>query len=192
MTIDVRKTRVFVEEIYRDRGPAKAAPLRVAAAQAVIANPLSGGYVADVMPFMAELRSLGTMLSKQLVEALGGADHVVAYGKGAIVGEDGELEHGALWHEAGGWALREVLGNRKAMMPSAKTVGVMGTRLIVPMGHTHAAYVRSHMSVTEVGMSDAPRRDELLLALVGATGGRIEARCGGLLEQDVIGEDGLY
>ena len=190
--IDIRKIRVTVDEIRRDRGPGRAEPLQVASALAVIANPLAGRYVEDVMPFMAELRGLGALLSARLLQALGGAERVQAYGKGAIVGEDGELEHGALWHEAGGWALRAELGDRKAIMPSAKTVGPMGTRLIVPLGHTMAAYVRSHMLVTDVGLSDGPRRDELLFALAGATGGRIEARCGGLQAADIRGDDGLY
>ena len=117
--VAIRKTQLSVEEIFHERGPVAASPLVVATALAVIRNPYAGQYQADLMPFMSELRALGHQLSTRLVEALGGAGKVQAYGKGAIVGEDGELEHGALWHEAGGWAMREVLGQPKAIVPAA-------------------------------------------------------------------------
>src|SRR3546814_8696100 len=94
---------------------------------------------------LSSLRELGRSLSARLVAAVG-ANAVQAYGKGAIVGEDGELEHGAVWHEAGGWALREALGDPKAIVPAAKTIGALGTRLMIPLGHIRAAYVRSHFS----------------------------------------------
>src|SRR3546814_14461725 len=90
-----------------------------------------------------------------------GANAVQAYGKGAIVGEDGELEHGAVWHEAGGWALREALGDPKAIVPAAKTIGALGTRLMIPLGHIRAAYVRSHFSTAEMTVWDGPRRGEI-------------------------------
>lgn len=187
----IRKTQLSVEEVFHERGPAAAVPLRVATALAVVRNPFAGRYEADLMPFMADLRALGHQLSLRLVEALVGADQVQAYGKGAIVGEDGELEHGALWHEAGGWAMREVLGQPKAIVPAAKTVGHTGTRLMIPLGHSQAAYVRSHFGTAEMTIWDGPRRDEIVYGLAMATGGRVHARIGGLAASDVKGLDGL-
>jgi hypothetical protein len=189
MPFDIRKTQVSVEEVWHERGPRLAKPLRVAVAAAVIRNPFAGRYEADLLPFMAELRELGTMLSKALIERLG-AENIQAYGKGAIVGEDGELEHGALWHEAGGWAMRAVLGQPKAIVPAAKTVGTLGTRLMIPLGHVNAAYVRSHFGSAELTIWDAPRRDEILYGLTMATGGRVHERSGGLKASDIKVNDG--
>jgi Amino acid synthesis len=121
---------------------------------------------------------------------LGGASHIEAYGKGIIVGEDGELEHGAVWHEAGGQGMREVLGQPKAIVPAAKTIGGAGTRLMVPLGHIHAAYVRSHFGTAEMTVWDAPRRDEIAFGLVMATGGRPHARIGGLAASEISVHDG--
>ncbi|MNC15115.1 hypothetical protein D3C75_629170 [compost metagenome] len=140
---------------------------------------------------MEELRALGAELSNRLIVALGGADKVQAYGKGAIVGEDGELEHGAVWHEAGGWAMREALGNPKAIVPAAKTIAGPGCRVMIPLGHIQAAYVRSHFGVAEMTVWDGPRRNEIAFGLAMATGGRIHARLGGLAADDIKGEDGL-
>jgi hypothetical protein len=139
---------------------------------------------------MAELRSLGTLLAQELVEALGGAGRVEAYSKAAIVGTNGELEHGAVWHEAGGWAMRQVLGEPKAIVPSAKAVAHTGYRLMAPLHYIHAAYVRSHFNTVEVGIQDAPRPDEILFALVMADGGRVHARLGGLTKDQVSVHDG--
>ena len=188
--IDVRKTQLSVEEVWRERGPRRDAPLRVATAIAVIQNPFAGRYEADLLPFQAELRGLGAQLSAMLVESLG-RDGIEAYGKGAIVGEDGELEHGAVWHEAGGWALRAALGEPKAIVPAAKTLGGLGARLMIPLGHIHAAYVRSHFSIAEMTVWDGPRRDEIVFGLAAATGGRIDARIGGLAVGDIKVHDGL-
>ena len=116
--IEVRKKALTIETVYHEGGPAPATPLRMAAAVAVVKNPFAGRYEADLMPFMAELRGLGKELATDLVDALG-KDRVEAYGKAAIVGVDGELEHGAVWHEAGGWAMRQVLGEPKAIVPAA-------------------------------------------------------------------------
>jgi len=188
--IEIRKTQLSVEEIWHEGGSCAAVPLRVATALAVVHNPFAGRYEADLLPFQAELRTLGRMLSERLVDALE-ADAIQSYGKGAIVGEDGELEHGALWHEAGGWALRELLGGPKAIVPAAKTVGTLGTRLMVPLGHIHAAYVRSHFGTAEMTVWDGPRRGEIAYGLAAATGGRVHARAGGLGAADIRGEDGL-
>jgi len=116
---------------------------------------------------------------------------VQGYGKGAIVGSAGELEHGALWHVPGGYAMREALGGAKAIVPSTKKVGAPGTRLDIPITHIDASYVRSHFDAIEVGLNDAPKADELLLALVMSTGSRIHARVGGLQAADIEGQDGL-
>jgi hypothetical protein len=187
----VRKVKLDVEEVFHEGGPRLSAPLRIAVATAVVANPYAGKYVEDLLPFMQELRALGAELSEQLLHTLGGAKHVQAYGKGAIVGEDGELEHGAVWHEAGGWAMREALGNPKAIVPAAKTIGGPGCRVMIPLGHIQAAYVRSHFGVAEMTVWDGPRRGEIAFGLAMATGGRIHARLGGLAADDVKGEDGL-
>ncbi|BBH34067.1 Amino acid synthesis [Pseudomonas sp. 43mfcvi1.1] len=187
----VRKIKLDVEEIFHEGGPRASAPLRIAVATAVVANPYAGRYEEDLLPFMQELRGLGAQLSEQLIHALGGAAQVQAYGKGAIVGEDGELEHGAVWHEAGGWAMREALGNPKAIVPASKTIGGPGCRVMIPLGHIQAAYVRSHFGVAEMTVWDGPRRSEIAFGLAMATGGRIHSRLGGLAVADVRGEDGL-
>ena len=189
MPFDIRKTHVGVEETWHERGPRLEKPLRIAVGAAVIRNPFAGRYEANLLPFMAELRQLGTMLSKAMIQRLG-TDKVEAYGKGAIVGEDGELEHGALWHEAGGWAMRAELGQPKAIVPAAKTVGTLGTRLIIPLGHVEAAYVRSHFSSADLTIWDAPRRDEIVYGLAMATGGRVHQRSGGLAATDIKVNDG--
>jgi hypothetical protein len=187
---DIRKTALTVETVWHERGPRLATPLLVGTSIAVIRNPFAGRYEADLMPFQASLRELGRELAAALIARLGGADKIEAYGKGIVVGEDGELEHGAVWHEAGGWAAREALGNPKAIVPASKTIGGPGTRLMVPLGHIHAAYVRSHFGTAEMTVWDAPRRDEIAFGLVMATGGRPHARIRGLAVSDISVHDG--
>lgn len=187
--IRIRKRSLNVETIFHEGGPPPAKPLRVASACAVVANPYAGRYEPDLMPFMAELRDLGRVLAEELVATLG-RDNVEAYSKAAIVGVNGELEHAAVWHEAGGWAMREVLGGPKAMVPAAKAVANAGYRLMVPLHYIHASYVRSHYNSAEIGIQDAPRPDEILYALVMADGGRIHARLGGLTKEQVSVHDG--
>ncbi len=189
--VKVRKYKLDVEESWHEGGPVLSQPLKIAVAVAVVSNPYAGRYEADLLPFMAELRQLGAELSARLIAALGGVAAVQAYGKGAVVGEDGELEHGAVWHEAGGWAMREALGQPKAIVPAAKTIGGVGTRLAMPLGHIHAAYVRSHFGTADMTVWDGPRRGEIAFGLAMATGGRIHARLGGLDAADVAGNDGL-
>ncbi|MBD0862596.1 amino acid synthesis family protein [Gordonia sp. zg691] len=189
--IRVRKRTLSVETIYHEFGPPAEQPVRLGSAIAVIANPFAGQYVEDLTEFMTALRPLGASLAQELIDALGGSDQVQAYGKASIVGINGELEHGAVWHEAGGWAMREALGDPKAMVPSAKAVANPGYRMMVPLGHIHAAYVRSHYNVTEVGVQDAPRPNEILFALVMADNGRIHSRLGGLAAGDIAAHDGL-
>ena len=190
--VEIRKIMNVTEEIFHEGGPRANVPLRRAAVIAVIKNPFAGGYVADIQPFMEDLKPLGLMMAKRLVELLGGDTALVeGYGKGAIVGAAGELEHGALWHAPGGYAMREVLGDAMAIVPSTKKVGGVGARLDVPITHINASYVRSHFDGMEVGVPDGPRANELLLALAMTRGPRIHARMGGLLAEDVKGEDGL-
>jgi hypothetical protein len=188
--IVVRKRAVTVESIWHEGGPIADTPVRYASALAVIANPFAGRYEPDLLAFQAELRGLGHDLATELVDLLG-RDQVQVYGKGAIVGVTGEAEHAAVWHEAGGWAMRAVLGDPKAMVPSNMAVAAAGYRLLVPVHHIEAAFVRSHYANVELGVQDAPRPDELLLALVMGTGPRVHARIGGLTVDQISAHDGL-
>ena len=187
--IEVRKRTLTIETTYHEGGPPPAVPLRIATACAVIRNPYAGRYELDLTPFMAELRTLGRSLAEELVDTLG-KDKVEVYSKGAIVGVDGELEHGAVWHEAGGWAMRSVLGEPKAIVPAGKAVASAGYRLMVPLHYIHACYVRSHFNTVEIGIQDAPRPKEILFALAMGTGGRVHSRLGGLTKEAVSVHDG--
>ena len=190
--VQLRKRAIVIEEIFHEGGPVAAAPQRRAAALAVIHNPFAGKYVPEIAGFMEDLNPLGVEMAKALVAALGGDAKIVeGYGKGAIVGQAGELEHAALWHVPGGYAMREILGNAKAIVPSTKKVGGPGARLDVPITHINASYVRSHFDAMEVGLNDAPKADEILLALVMTTGPRVHARVGGLQASEIKGQDGL-
>ncbi len=187
----IRKIASQYEETFHENGPAPARPYRRAALLAVIENPYAGRYEPDIQPFIDDLRPLGLDMARRLVAILGGAEQVEGYGKGALIGANGELEHGALWHAPGGYAMREVIGGSKAIVPSAKKVGGVGARLDVPITHINASYVRSHFDSMEVGLEDSPRADEMLLALVMSTGPRVHSRSGGLEAWDIKGEDGL-
>ena len=188
----LRKRIVTVEEVFREGGPPAAVPLKRGAIVSVIANPFAGRYVAEIAPFMEDLKPLGAAMARALVDALGGDPALVqGYGKGAIVGQAGEIEHGALWHAPGGYAMRAVLGDAKAIVPSTKKVGGPGTRLDVPVTHINASYVRSHFDALEVGVPDGPRADEMALVLVMTTGPRVHDRAGGLAAADIQGRDGL-
>lgn len=187
--IKIRKRSLTIETTYHEGGPVVDKPLKLAAACAVIENPYAGRYEPDLIPFMTELRTLGTTLSQELVDTLG-RENVEVYSKAAIVGVNGELEHGAVWHEAGGWAMRSVLGEPKAMVPAGKAIGAMGFRLMVPLHYIHASYVRSHYNTMEIGIQDAPRPNEILFALLMGTGGRVHSRLGGLTKENVSVHDG--
>jgi len=192
MQVDIRKILTAVEEIRHEGGPPPARPLRRAWVAAVIHNPYAGRYEPDILPLMDALKPLGLDMARRLVDALGGDPKVVeGYGKGAIIGERGELEHGALWHAPGGYAMREVLGGAKAIVPSAKKVGGPGTRLDVPITHINASYVRSHFDAIEIGLADAPRGDEMLLVLAMTTSPRIHHRAAGLQASEIKKKDGL-
>lgn len=191
--IKIRKFATVIEEIFHEGGPVAAKPLKVGAIAAVIHNPFAGRYEPNLVPMMEQLRPLGLEMSTRLAKALTGGDlkAIEGFGKGAIVGAGGELEHGALWHVPGGYAMRDLLGNAKAIVPSTKKVGPVGARLDVPVTHINASYVRGHFNAFEVGVNDAPRHDEMVLILVMTTGARVHDRVGGLKASDVKGEDGL-
>ncbi len=190
--VKVRKFLVSVEEIHHEGGPMAEVPPRRGAVLAVIENPYAGAFHANIQPFMEDLKPLGLAMASKLLAALGGdPKSIEGYGKGAIVGEAGELEHAALWHAPGGYSMREVLGGAKAIVPSTKKVGGLGTRLDIPVTHTDASYVRSHFDAIEVGITDAPRANEMVVALVMTTGPRVHARAGGLAAAEIKGEDGL-
>ena len=189
--VKVRKYRLIVEEVLHDGGGGGEEPRRAAAVLAAVANPYAGRYEPDIMPMMEALKPLGLEMSGRLIDALGGDPSLIeSYGKGAIVGEAGELEHGALWHEPGGYAMRELLGGAKAIVPSTHKLAGIGARLDVPLHHINAAYVRSHFDALEIAMTDAPKANEIVFVLVMATGARIHARVGGLEAGDIVGEDG--
>lgn len=189
--VELRKRLLVLEDIFHEGGPVREEPHRRGAALAVIRNPFAGRYEPDIQGFMDDLRPLGLDLATRLAEALGGADRIEGYGKASLVGAAGELEHGALWHAPGGYAMREVLNGARAIVPSSKKVGGVGARIDVPITHVNASYVRSHFDAMEIGISDAPRADEIVLALVMTTGPRVHARVGGLAASEIKGEDGL-
>jgi len=190
--IKIRKMVVTVEEVWHEGGPVAATPLYKASCLAVIHNPYAGQYVEEIAGFMDDLKPLGVQMAQKLIDALGGnADTIQGYGKGAIVGEAGEIEHGALWHVPGGYSMRELIKDSMAIVPSTKKVGAPGTRLDIPMTHTNAAYVRSHFDAMEVGINDAPRANEMIVALTMSTGARVHNRAGGLDASEIEGKDGL-
>jgi len=188
---EIRKTCLLVEEIHHDGGPKPDMPRKRGAILAVVRNPFAGRFEANLQPAMEDLKPLGLMMAEGLIAALGGAEGIDGYGKGSIIGADGELEHGALWHVPGGYAMRQLLGDSNAIVPSSTKVGGLGARLDVPTGHINAAYVRSHFDAMEVGLPDAPRADEIVYALVMTCGPRVHSRMGGLESWDVVGKDGL-
>jgi len=187
----IRKIQLILEEIRHDGGPAPDAPRRLGAVLACVRNPCAGRFEEDLQPLMEDLKPLGREMSERLIDALGGAASIDGYGKGAIVGEAGELEHGALWHVPGGYAMRGLLGQSNAIVPSCMKRGGVGASLDLPLGHINAAYVRSHFDGIEVRLADGPKADEIVFALAMSCGGRVHSRMGGLETWDVKGEDGL-
>jgi hypothetical protein len=189
--LKIRKFVTGVEDIFHERGPAPAKPRKRGWCLAVISNPFAGTYVADIQPFMEDLKPLGMEMAKRLIAALGtDPKDIDGYGKGIIVGAAGELEHAALWHAPGGYSMREHLPDSLAIVPSSKKVGGPGTRLDIPVTHKTAAYVRSHFDSVEVGIDDSPRADEMLVALVMTVGPRIHSRSGGMEVSDIKVRDG--
>jgi hypothetical protein len=189
--IHLRKFVTAIEDIFHERGPIPPKPRKRGWCLAVIENPFAGKFVEDIQPFMDDLKPLGMEMAKRLITALGvPADDIDGYGKGAIVGENGELEHAALWHAPGGYSMREHLKDSLAIVPSTKKVGGPGTRLDIPVTHKTASYVRSHFDAVEVGIDDGPRANEMLLALVMTVGPRIHNRAGGLEVSAIKVRDG--
>ncbi len=189
--VKVRKFVFHVEEVLHEFGPPAETPQWKGYIAAVTANPYAGRYVDDLMPLMEALRPLGLAMARKLMDVLGGADRIVAYGKSAVVGENGELEHAALWHEPGGYGMRQLMEKSAAIVPSTKKVGGPGTAVDVPIAHAHAAYVRSHFDSIECVIPDAPRANEIVWIQSMSTAPRIYDRAGGLRDADVKGEDGL-
>ena len=214
--IQIRRIFTQVEDIFHEFGPPAAVPLRRGAIGAVLTNPFAGRYVQDILPMMDALQPVGIDMARQLLGAMDvPASRIEGYGKGAIVGAAGELEHGALWHVPGGYAMRELLGwkgdrnayaqgvaqsggaptsqpaNALAIVPSTKKVGAPGATLDVPLTHINASYVRSHFDAIEVRVCGAPLADEIVFILVMSTGARVHARVGGLKAADIAQWNGL-
>lgn len=193
MSAEIRKITVFIEETLSEMGQTISPPTRKAAAVAVIANPFGGRYVEDLTPLIEIGAELGGLLGRKCVEALGiSPAQAESYGKAALVGEDGELEHAAaLLHPSLGKPLREAVEKGAALVPSSKKRGGPGRPLDIPLGHKDAAYVRSHFDGMEVSLADAPRPAEIMVAVAVTDSGRPLARVGGLKASDVEGKDGL-
>ena len=215
--IAIRRIVTQVEDIHHEFGPRPAEPLRRGSIAAVLTNPYAGRYVEDIVPMMDALTPVGIEMARQLHRAMDVAvERIEGYGKGAIIGSAGELEHGALWHVPGGYAMRELLGwkgeraayaegrgdvktgqpmhqpqNALAIVPATKKVGGPGTALDVPLTHINASYVRSHFDAVEVRVPGAPAADELVLILAMSTGARIHQRVGGLRATDIAQWNGL-
>jgi hypothetical protein len=189
----IRKLVTITDETRTEMGRTVSPAIRRAAALAVIANPFAGRYVEDLSPLVALGEALGDLLGREALKALGSEGEVVqSYGKAAAVGENGELEHAAaILHPKMGAPLRKLLGHAPALIPSAKKRGGPGVALDVPLGHKAAAYVRSHFDAMEVRVTDAPRADEILVAIALTTGGRPLPRVGGLTHGEIEGKDGL-
>jgi len=210
--IEIRRVFTQVEDIFHEFGPPPARPQRRGAIVAVLRNPFAGRFEPDILPMMDALQPVGVQMAHRLLEAMGEpVARIESYGKGAIVGADGEIEHGALWHVPGGYAMRELLGwkggaaayaqgkgadaggqpgNALAIVPSTKKVGPPGATLDVPLTHINASYVRSHFDAIEVRVPGAPLPDELALVLVMSTGARVHARVGGLKAAEIARWDG--
>ncbi|KIC08761.1 peptide synthetase [Leisingera sp. ANG-M1] len=193
MKAEIRKTGVWVEETHSEGGRHISPPTRKAVAAAVIRNPHAGAYVEDLSGLMEIGAELGGLLGQKAVAALGiRPEQAESYGKAAMVGENGELEHAAaLLHPKMGAPLRAAVEKGAALVPSSKKRGGMGQDLDVPLGHKDAAYVRSHFDGIEVRFNDAPRADEILVAIALTDSGRPLPRVGGLTAEEAEGKDGL-
>jgi hypothetical protein len=193
MKVQIRKIATFLEETHQEMGREISPPTRRAAAVAVIQNPFAGRFVEDLSELVAIGEELGELLTTRAVTALGIAGtSVESYGKAAAVGENGELEHAAaVLHPKLGTPVRRVLGKGAALIPSSKKRGGLGVVLDIPLGHKDAAFVRSHFDGMEVRLNDAPRANEIMVAIAVTDSGRPLARVGGLTKDQIKGEDGL-
>jgi len=189
----IRKIVTIVEETLVEGGRAVSPPTKKAAAIAVIENPYAGQYVEDLSPLYEVGEELGELLSAKAVAALGiPGPTVESFGKAAAVGAEGELEHAAaLLHPKIGAPFRRALGKGAALIPSSKKRTAPGATFDIPLGHKDAAYVRSHFDGMEVSVSDAPRENEVAIAIAITKGGRPHPRVGGLKKDEIKGEDGL-
>lgn len=193
MKAKIRKTAVFIEETHIEAGREITPATRKAVAAAVIENPFAGNYVEDLSPLMEVGAELGALLGEKCVAALGiRPEEAESYGKAAMVGENGELEHAAaILHPKMGAPLRKAVEKGAALVPSSKKRGGMGQDLDVPLGHKDAAYVRSHFDGIEIRINDAPRANEILVAIAVTDSGRPLPRVGGLTSEEAEGKDGL-
>lgn len=193
MKTKLRKIVTFVEDVHSEGGKTLNTPTRRAAAVAVIANPYAGQYVEDLALLSDIGEELGEILTKRAVEALGiPADQVESFGKAAVVGAEGELEHAAaILHPKLGAPLRRILGRGPALIPSSKKRAGMGAPIDIPLGHKDAAKVRSHFDGMEVRIADAPRDNEILVAISVTDSGRPLPRVGGLTKEQIKGENGV-
>jgi len=193
MKSKIRKIVTFVEETRTEMGKDVNPPTRRAAAVAVIENPFAGRYVDDLTELMEIGEELGALLTERAVAALGIAGpSAESYGKAAAVGENGELEHAAaILHPKLGTPVRKTLGKGAALIPSSKKRGGPGVALDIPLGHKDAAFVRSHFDGMEIRVNDAPRANEILVAIAVTDSGRPLPRVGGLTKDQIKGEDGL-
>lgn len=191
--LQIRKIYTVIEETQADGTVQLDKPTRKAAAAAVFKNPFAGRYQEDLTLLYQWSEEIGAILTRKAVAALGIAPEAVeSYGKGAIAGEHGELEHcAAIMHPALGKPIRDNVGGGKALIPSAKKLGYPGAALDVPLGHKDAAFVRSHFDAMEFRVPDAPRADELVLIVAVTDSGRPLPRIGGLKKEEIKGEDGL-
>ncbi len=193
MSAKIRKLIVQVEETRLENGQAVMPPTRRALAMAVIENPFAGRYEENLDALIQIGEELGGLLGERCVQALGIAPaQAQSYGKAAIVGEAGELEHAAaILHPKLGAPLRRAVEKGAALVPSSKKMGTMGTAIDVPLGHKDAAFVRSHFDAMEARVSDAPRANEIVVAVVVTDSGRPLPRVGGLQAHEAEGKDGL-
>ena len=189
----IRKLVVQIDETRTEMGRPVDPPTRRAVAMAVIANPYAGRYSENLDDLVSIGEELGGLLGERCVQALGIAPaQAHSYGKAAIVGDGGELEHAAaILHPKLGAPLRLAVRKGAALVPSAKKMGGMGAAIDVPLGHKDAAYVRSHFDAVEARVSDAPRAGEIVVAVAVTDGGRPLPRIGGLKTNEIKGEDGL-
>jgi hypothetical protein len=193
MKAKIRKLITAVDEVHREMGQTVSPPTRRAVALAVIENPFAGRYEADLSELSAIGEELGALLTGRCVAALGiDGGKAESYGKAAIVGEAGELEHAAaILHPKMGTPVRKALVKGAALIPSAKKMGGPGTAIDVPLGHKDAAFVRSHFDAIEARVPDAPRANEIVVAIAVTDSGRPLPRVGGLTVSEIKGEDGL-
>ena len=189
--VKVRKYVATVEETLHDGGPVLARPVAKAVVGAVIANPYAGRHVADIQPMMKALEPFAVDLTERVMKILGAkGPELEAYGKGAIVGLAGELEHAALWHQPSGFGIRHAMGGAKSIVPSTVKVAAAGSRIDIPLHHVAAAYVRSHFDAIEFCVPDGPKPDEIVFIVAASIGGRPHARVGGLTAAEIKVGDG--